>query len=73
MKKIIDYIGIVVCDIDSMICFYENVLLGILIDCYVSEVFGVESEVVIFEVDGDRIELFVLTNNMIFLIVCFIK
>ncbi|MBL3199647.1 glyoxalase, partial [Klebsiella pneumoniae] len=56
MKKTIDHIGIAVRDIDSTIRFYENVLLGTLIDRYVSEAPGVESEVAILEVDGDRIE-----------------
>ena len=38
-------------------------LLGTLIDRYVSEAPGVESEVAILEVDGDRIELLAPTNN----------
>ena len=50
-------------DIDSTISFYEKVLLGTLIDRYVSEAPGVESEVAILEVDGDRIELLAPTNN----------
>lgn len=54
MKKTIDHIGIAVRDIDSTIRFYEKVLSGTLIDRYVSEAPGVESEVAILEVDGDK-------------------
>ena len=38
-------------------------LLGTLIDRYVSEAPGVESEVAILEVDGDRVN-YLPTNNM---------
>lgn len=73
MKKTIDHIGIAVRDIDSTIRFYEQVLSGKLIDRYVSEAPGVESEVAIIEVDGDRIELLAPTNNTTSPIVRFIK
>ena len=48
-------------------------LLGTLIDRYVSEAPGVESEVAILEVDGDRIELLAPTNNTTSPIARFIK
>ncbi|USP50805.1 hypothetical protein J2N67_000907 [Bacillus thuringiensis] len=73
MKKTIDHIGIAVRDIDSTIRFYENVLLGTLIDRYVSEAPGVESEIAILEVAGDRIELLAPTNNTTSPIARFIK
>lgn len=63
MNKKIDHIGIAVRDIESSIHFYENVLGGKLIDRYISEAIGVESEVAILEVNGDRIELLAPTNN----------
>lgn len=63
MNKKIDHIGIAVRDIESSIHFHENVLGGKLIDRYISEAIGVESEVAILEVNGDRIELLAPTNN----------
>ncbi|MBD5799398.1 glyoxalase, partial [Bacillus pseudomycoides] len=73
MNKKIDHIGIAVRDIDSSIRFYEKVLSGTLIDRYISEAIGVESEVAILEVNGDRIELLAPTNNTTSPIARFIK
>ncbi|EOP72927.1 hypothetical protein KOY_04134 [Bacillus cereus VDM021] len=73
MNKRIDHIGIAVRDIDSSIRFYEKVLSGTLIDRYISEAIGVESEVAILEVNGDRIELLAPTNNTTSPIARFIK
>jgi methylmalonyl-CoA/ethylmalonyl-CoA epimerase len=73
MRKIMDHIGIAVRDIDSSIQFYVNILDGELIDRYISEVVGVESEVAILEVNGDRIELLAPTNNTTSPIARFLK
>lgn len=73
MDKKIDHIGIAVRDIDASISFYEKVLTGKLIDRYTSELPGVESEVAILEVNGDRIELLAPTNNVTSPIARFIK
>ncbi|MGG3521522.1 VOC family protein [Bacillus pseudomycoides] len=73
MNKKIDHIGIAVRDIDSSIRFYEKVLSGTLIDRYISEAIGVESEVAILEVNGDSIELLAPTNNTTSPIARFIK
>ncbi|PEY34511.1 glyoxalase [Bacillus cereus] len=73
MNKKIDHIGIAVRDIDSSIRFYEKILSGTLIDRYISEAAGVESEVAILEVNGDRIELLAPTNNTTSPIARFIK
>jgi methylmalonyl-CoA/ethylmalonyl-CoA epimerase len=73
MKKIIDHLGIAVRDIKSSIAFYENVLGATLIEHYVSEAPGVESEVAIMEVNGDRIELLAPTNNTTSPIARFLK
>lgn len=73
LDKKIDHIGIAVRNLDSSIHFYENVLFGHLIDRYKSEVPGVESEVAIMEVNGDRIELLAPTNNTTSPIARFIK
>jgi len=73
MEKKIDHIGIAVRDIENSIQFYVNVLGGKLIDRYISEVVGVESEVAILEVNGDRIELLAPTNNTTSPIARFIK
>ncbi|MDP4171141.1 MAG: VOC family protein [Bacillota bacterium] len=73
MKKTLDHIGIAVRDLDNSIHFYENVLHGTLIDRYKSEAPGVESEVAIMEVQGDRIELLAPTNNTTSPIARFIK
>lgn len=68
-----DHIGIAVRDIENSIHFYKNVLNGTLIDRYISELPGVESEVAIMEVNGDRIELLAPTNNTTSPIARFIK
>jgi methylmalonyl-CoA/ethylmalonyl-CoA epimerase len=73
MKKTMDHIGIAVRDLDSSIQFYVNVLDGKLIDRYISEAVGVESEVAILEVNGDRIELLAPTNNSTSPIARFLK
>lgn len=73
MKKKIDHIGIAVRDLDNSISIYENVLGGILIDRYQSDAIGVESEIAIMEVNGDRIELLSPTNNSTSPIARFIK
>jgi methylmalonyl-CoA/ethylmalonyl-CoA epimerase len=73
MEKKIDHIGIAVRDIESSIHFYKNVLDAELIDQYISEAKGVESEVAILEVNGDRIELLAPTNNTTSPIARFIK
>ncbi|WP_409295644.1 VOC family protein [Peribacillus sp. SCS-26] len=73
MIKKIDHIGIAVRDIENSISFYKTVLNGLLIDRYISESAGVESEVAIMEVNGDRIELLSPTNNTTSPIARFIK
>jgi methylmalonyl-CoA/ethylmalonyl-CoA epimerase len=73
MKKKIDHIGIAVRDLDNSISIYENVLGGTLIDRYQSDAIGVESEIAIIEVNGDRIELLSPTNNSTSPIARFIK
>jgi methylmalonyl-CoA/ethylmalonyl-CoA epimerase len=64
VDKKIDHIGIAVRNLDDSINFYINVLDGILIDRYKSDVIGVESEVAIIDINGDRIELLAPTNNI---------
>lgn len=73
MEKKLDHIGIAVRDIENSIQFYMKVLSGKLIDRYISEAIGVESEVAILEVNGDRIELLAPTNNTTSPIARFIK
>jgi methylmalonyl-CoA/ethylmalonyl-CoA epimerase len=73
MKKKIDHIGIAVRDLENSISFYENVLGGTLIDRYSSDAIGVESEIAIMEVNGDRTELLSPTNNTTSPIARFIK
>lgn len=73
MDTKLDHIGIAVRDIESSIHFYTKVLSGKLIDCYTSEAIGVESEVAIIEVNGERIELLAPTNNTTSPIARFIK
>lgn len=63
MDKKIDHIGIAVRDIERSIDFYETVMSGKFIGRYISEAKGVESEVAILEVGGERIELLAPTNN----------
>lgn len=73
MKKELDHIGIAVRDLEESINFYENVLGGVLLDRYRSEDKGVESEVAIMEVSGNKIELLLPTNNTTSPIARFIK
>ncbi|SDH47057.1 VOC family protein [Alteribacillus bidgolensis] len=73
MKKELDHIGIAVRDLEESINFYKNVLSGVLLDRYRSEDKGVESEVAIMEVSGNRIELLLPTNNTTSPIARFIK
>ncbi|RBP84471.1 methylmalonyl-CoA epimerase [Cytobacillus firmus] len=69
----LDHIGIAVRHLDESILFYENVLQGTLLDRYRSELKGVESEIAIMEVCGNRIELLAPTNNTTSPIARFIK
>jgi methylmalonyl-CoA/ethylmalonyl-CoA epimerase len=73
MEKTMDHIGIAVRDLNSSIQFHVNVLGGELIDRYSSDAVGVESEVAILEVNGDRIELLAPTNNTTSPIARFLK
>jgi methylmalonyl-CoA/ethylmalonyl-CoA epimerase len=73
LDKKLDHIGIAIRDIENSIHFYTNVLFGKLIDRYISETVGVESEVAIMEVNGDRFELLAPTNNTTSPIARFIK
>ncbi|MBA9026230.1 MULTISPECIES: VOC family protein [Bacillaceae] len=73
MNKKIDHIGIAVRDLNNSIDFYLNVLGGKLIDRYRSEAIGVESEIAIIEINGERIELLAPTNNTTSPIARFIK
>jgi methylmalonyl-CoA/ethylmalonyl-CoA epimerase len=63
MEKKLDHIGIAIRDMDSSIHIYTNVLGGQLIDRYRSEAVGVESEIAVIELNGDRFELLSPTNN----------
>jgi methylmalonyl-CoA/ethylmalonyl-CoA epimerase len=63
MNKKIDHIGIAVRDLISSIQFYKDVLGGTLIDSYLNEAEGVESEVAIIDINGDRFELLAPINN----------
>lgn len=73
MKKKLDHIGVAVRDLEGGIDFYVNVLGGQLIDRYRSEAVGVESEIAIIDVEGDRTELLMPTNNKTSPIARFIK
>ncbi|MFJ5624334.1 VOC family protein [Peribacillus loiseleuriae] len=73
MDKKMDHIGIAVRDLGNSIDFYLRVLGGQLIDRYKSEVIGVESEIAIIELNGERIELLAPTNNTTSPIARFIK
>jgi methylmalonyl-CoA/ethylmalonyl-CoA epimerase len=73
MNKKLDHIGIAVRNLDSSLHFYQNVLGGTLLDRYRSEEKGVESEIAVIEVNGDRIELLAPTNNTTSPIARFIK
>jgi methylmalonyl-CoA/ethylmalonyl-CoA epimerase len=63
MEKTLDHIGVAVRNIEDTIHFYENVLGATLIDRYKSDAKGVESEIAIMDVEGDRTELLAPTNN----------
>lgn len=69
----LDHIGIAVRHLDESILFYENVLKGTLLDRYRSDAKGVESEIAIMGVSGNRIELLAPTNNTTSPIARFIK
>jgi methylmalonyl-CoA/ethylmalonyl-CoA epimerase len=73
MKKKLDHIGIAVRNIEESIQFYIETLGGTLIDRYRSEAEGVESEIAIIDIDGDRTELLMPTNNTTSPIARFIK
>ncbi|MGP4062811.1 VOC family protein [Halobacillus litoralis] len=73
MEKKLDHIGVAVRNIEDSINFYTNVLGGKLIDRYRSEAEGVESEIAIIDIDGDRTELLMPTNNTTSPIARFIK
>ncbi|ARI79037.1 VOC family protein [Halobacillus mangrovi] len=73
MDKKLDHIGIAVRNIEESIEFYTKVLRGSLIDRYRSEAEGVESEIAIIDIDGDRTELLMPTNNTTSPIARFIK
>lgn len=73
MNLKLDHIGIAVRNLEDSIEFYINIVGGKLIDRYQSDAEGVESEVAILEVNGDRIELLAPTNNTTSPIARFIK
>jgi methylmalonyl-CoA/ethylmalonyl-CoA epimerase len=73
VKKKLDHIGIAVRNLENSINFYTNVLGGTLIDRYRSEAEGVESEIAIIDIKGDRTELLMPTNNNTSPIARFIK
>ncbi|UTR10533.1 VOC family protein [Evansella sp. LMS18] len=73
MKKELDHIGVAVRDMERSITFYEGVLGAVLIDRYVSEAPGVESEIAVMDIKGARTELLAPTNNSTSPIARFIK
>ena len=73
MKKTFDHTGIAVRNIEDSIHLYTKTLGGELIDRYRSEATGVESEIAIIDIDGDRFELLMPTNNSTSPIARFIK
>ena len=73
MNLKLDHIGIAVRNLEVSIQFYVKILGGKLIDRYRSDAVGVESEIAILEVNGDRIELLAPTNNTTSPIARFIK
>ncbi|MFC7060896.1 VOC family protein [Halobacillus seohaensis] len=73
MNKKLDHIGVAVRQIEESIDFYKNVLGAKMIDHYRSEAKGVESEIAIMDIDGDRTELLCPTNNSTSPIARFIK
>jgi methylmalonyl-CoA/ethylmalonyl-CoA epimerase len=73
VKKELDHIGVAVRDMERSITFYEGVLGAVLIDRYVSEAPGVESEIAVMDIKGARTELLAPTNNSTSPIARFIK
>ncbi|WP_088036881.1 VOC family protein [Evansella clarkii] len=73
MKKELDHTGIAVRNMERSIEFYEKVLGAVLIDRYISEAPGVESEIAVMEVNGARTELLAPVNNTTSPIARFIK
>ncbi|MCP3030959.1 VOC family protein [Halobacillus sp. A1] len=73
MEKTLDHIGVAVRQLDETINFYENILGATMIDRYRSEAPGVESEIAIMDIHGDRTELLCPTNNTTSPIARFIK
>ncbi|MGR3764534.1 methylmalonyl-CoA epimerase [Rossellomorea sp. NS-SX7] len=73
MKKTLDHIGVAVRNIEDSIRFYEDILGATLIDRYRSDAKGVESEIAIMDVGGERTELLAPTNNVTSPIARFIK
>jgi len=71
--KTFDHIGIAVRDLDKNIAFYIEVLGAKLIDRYKSEKTGVESEIAIMDINGERTELLAPTNNTTSPIARFLK
>ena len=69
----LDHIGIAVRNLDDTIQFYEKILGGVLIDRYRSDAKGVESEIAVMEVNGNRTELLAPTNNITSPIARFIR
>lgn len=73
MRKKLDHIGIAVRDLESSLSFYMKILDATLIDRYTSHAKGVESEIAVIDLDGERIELLSPTNNTTSPIARFIK
>ncbi|KUP07734.1 glyoxalase [Bacillus coahuilensis p1.1.43] len=73
MDKHLDHIGIAVRDLQGSITFYTTVLGGTLLDQYRSEAPGVESEIAVIDIQGERFELLAPTNNTTSPIARFIK
>ncbi|MBP1950851.1 VOC family protein [Virgibacillus litoralis] len=69
----LDHIGIAVRNLEDSIYFYETILGGSLIDRYKSDAKGVESEIAILEIGGNRTELLAPTNNTTSPIARFLK
>ncbi|MFG6115915.1 VOC family protein [Halobacillus sp. MO56] len=73
MKYELDHIGIAVRNLDESVQFYQHILGGQLVDRYRSEAKGVESEIAVIEINGNRTELLAPTNNTTSPIARFIK
>ncbi|MGP4106385.1 VOC family protein [Virgibacillus sp. L01] len=69
----LDHIGIAVRNLEDSIYFYKTILGGSLIDRYKSDAKGVESEIAILEIGGNRTELLAPTNNTTSPIARFLK